>query len=94
MRSSSSARQASESRAQSSRVGGALLGELGERLPDRGERDADALRGPDERDPAQRVPGVAALVARGAAAADQALGLVEVQGGDGGAAAGGRAGRP
>jgi hypothetical protein len=69
--------------------GCAPLGELGERLADGGERDADALGGADEGDPAQGVTAVAALVARGAAAADQALGLVEVQGGDGGAAAGG-----
>src|SRR5262249_57757850 len=63
-----------------------LLGKFGERLTDGGQRDADALGGAYERDPAQCVALVAALVARCTAAADQTLGLVEVQGGDGGAA--------
>ena len=49
--------------------------------------DAIALGDPDERDPAQRVPGVAALVAGGSAAVDEALCLVEVQGGHGDAGA-------
>src|SRR5690606_40152508 len=58
-------------------------------LADRGERDADALGGPYEGHPAQGVAAEPALVARGPAAGDQTFGLVEVQGGDGRAAAGG-----
>ncbi|EGJ78430.1 hypothetical protein STTU_5641 [Streptomyces sp. Tu6071] len=66
---------------------GALLGQVGERLADRGEGDADALRGTDEGDPAEDVARVAALVAGGATARDEPLGLVEVERGDGGPAA-------
>lgn len=68
-------------------VGRALLRQLGEGVADAGERDPDALRGAHEGHPAQRVAAVAALVAGGAAAGDQALGLVEVERGDGHAAA-------
>ena len=51
------------------------------------QRDAEALRHPNERHPAQRLPGIAALVARRAAAADQPFAFVEVQSRDGHAAA-------
>src|SRR5688572_10299458 len=58
---------------------GSLLGQGVEGLPDRGERDADPLGGPHEGDPAQHLPGVAALVAGGAPAPDQPFALVEAK---------------
>jgi hypothetical protein len=57
--------------------GRAVVGQQGQRLADAGERDAQALRGADEGDPAQGVTAVAALVAGGAAAVDQTLALLE-----------------
>ena len=68
MRSSRSWRQPADSRAQSLLVGTRLGGQGGQGLADAGQRDAEALRHPDERDPPQRFAGVAALVAAGAAA--------------------------
>jgi hypothetical protein len=77
-------------------VGGALpelhgrrrvLGQEVQDLADQRERDADRLRGPDEGDPAQRGAVVTALVTGGAAAVDQALALVEPEGGGGHSAA-------
>jgi hypothetical protein len=64
-----------------------VLGQEAEHLGDQRERDADRLGGADERDPAQRRAVIAALVAGGAAAVDEALALVEAQGGRGDAAA-------
>jgi hypothetical protein len=65
------------------RGGGAAVGQLIERRLDPAQGDADALRGPDEGHPAERITGVPALVPLGSAAGDQALRLVEVQGGNG-----------
>ena len=59
--------------------GGPVSGQRGHRFPDAGQRDTQPLRHPDERHPAQHVAAVAALVAAGAPAGDQALPLVEVQ---------------
>jgi histidine triad (HIT) family protein len=56
--------------------------------PDPGQRNADTLRGTDERHPAQHRPRVTPLVACRPARGDQALGLVEVQRGNRHAAAG------
>ncbi|MCY1310150.1 hypothetical protein D9M70_603170 [compost metagenome] len=50
------------------------------------QRDAGALGHLDDGDPSQHAARITALVAAGAVAADQPLGLVEVQGGDGDAA--------
>ena len=63
--------------------GGAVVGEFLEGLADAGQGHADALGDADEGDPAQGVAAVAALVSAGAAAVDEALAFVEVQGGDG-----------
>lgn len=63
--------------------GGAVVGEGFEGLADAGQGHADALGDADEGDPAQGVAAVAALVAAGAAAVDEPLAFVEVQGGDG-----------
>ena len=79
MRSSRSWRQPADSRAQSLLVGTRSVGQRGQRLADARQRNAEPLRHPDERDPAQRLAGVAALVARRAPAGDQALAFVEVQ---------------
>src|SRR6185503_10062293 len=57
----------------------AVLGEGRERLADLVEAQADLLRDPDERHPAQRVAGVAALAAVGSGRVDEALGFVEAQ---------------
>src|SRR5690349_13437113 len=46
---------------------------------DLSQRNPNSLGDSDQRDPPQHVPLVAALVARGAPAADQALTLIEVQ---------------
>ena len=63
--------------------GGAVLGELFQGLADAGQGQAYALGDADEGHTAQGVAVVAALVAGGAAAVDEALAFVEVQGGDG-----------
>src|SRR5690554_2744781 len=60
-----------------------------QRLADGLERNTGALRDLDDGDPAQHIPGIAALVARIAPALDEALGLVEMQRGNGDAAASG-----
>ena len=66
---------------------------LGQRVQgglDLGQRDADTLRGADERHPAQHGPRIAPLVAGRPAGGDQTPGLVEVQRGDRRAAARGQ----
>src|SRR5581483_4336198 len=65
----------------------AVLRQRRQRFANFGQRDAEALRHPDERHPAKDVAGVAALVARRAPAGDQPLALVEVKRGDRDAAA-------
>ncbi len=54
-----------------------------------GERDPEALGHRDQRHPTEHVPGVAALVARGALGGDEAEVLVEAEGGRGDARAAG-----
>lgn len=63
--------------------GGAVLGELFQGLADAGQGQAYALGDADEGHTAQGVAVVAALVAGGAAAVDEALAFVEVQCRDG-----------
>lgn len=67
--------------------GSALLGQLVKRFPDGGERNPHPLRRPNEREAAQGVPPVTALVPVVPDADDQPLALVEVQRGDGDPAA-------
>src|ERR1044072_6914513 len=64
-----------------------VLGEERQHVPDPRQRDADPLRGAYEGHPAERVAGVAALVAGGAAAVDEPFALVEPQRGGGDSAA-------
>jgi hypothetical protein len=68
---------------------GATQWKLVECLPDVGERNAGSLRCPDEREAAQYVARVPALVPGGSHADDQPLPFVEVQRRHGDAAAGG-----
>src|SRR5690606_38927799 len=63
--------------------GGARVGQLGQGVADLVEGQAHPLGDPDERDPAQHVALVAALVAGGAGRRDEPLGLVVAQGGGG-----------
>jgi len=65
----------------------AVVGQCGEGLADACQWDAQALRHPDERDAPQRLAGVAALIAAGAAGMNEALALIEVQGRNGHSAA-------
>src|SRR5262249_54155483 len=66
---------------------GASLREGRERLLDGRQRNAGLLRHPDDRDPPQYAARIAALIASRPRAADQPLGLVEMQGRDRDAAA-------
>jgi hypothetical protein len=63
--------------------GGAVLGERRQRLADLVEAQPDLLGDADERDPPNDVTRVTALAAGGPGGVDQALGLVEAQGGVG-----------
>ena len=87
MRSSMRAVQPLDRRDQSRRVGRAVRRQLGELRADLVEREADALREDDERDPAQHRARVAAVARAGALGGDQPALLVEAQRGGGDAAA-------
>ena len=63
-----------------SRSASGVPGSVCERRPDLVQRQADLLGDPDERDPTQRVTGVAPLPTRRAGRVDEALGLVVAQG--------------
>ncbi len=56
------------------------IGQSIQRVLDAPKRDADGLRRADERHPAQDLTREAPLVARSPRTADEALGLVEMQG--------------
>ena len=84
---SRSSRQASDRRSQSPRVGVRPPGSWSSAALIPAQRDPDALRGPDEGDAAEHFARVPALVPRGPPTGDQALRLVEVQGGNRDAAA-------
>jgi hypothetical protein len=65
-------------------------GQVGQRVADLVQGQADALGGADEGEAAEGGPAVAALAAGGAFGVDEAQVLVVAQGGRGGAAAGGQ----
>ena len=79
MRRSRSARHASESFLQSSAVGVRSVRQRLERIANRRERNAGALRYADDRDAAQHLAGIPALVALVSPAPDEAFRLIKVK---------------
>ena len=71
-------RHSDESRSQSP-GGRTTVGQRGHRRADLFEAEPDLLGDPDERDPADHLPGVAPLAAVGSGGVDESFGLVEAQ---------------
>src|SRR5690606_31222835 len=60
-------------------IGRAPFGQAGQRSADFGQRDAEVLRDADDSDAPQYAAIIAALIAKAARGADQALGLIKMQ---------------